>query len=521
MIFLIFLATLSSAHPSKNSDEITEKPNTKIDEMTQTSSGHGNTADKAFDLTPADIHYLQAITDIANVPLDVLQNFDLQLNMDDNHPRNPPPPITPQPYSIPPYRRPTTPGYYDPYYPYDKNLEKKTSNAVALGLGIGIPLGIIATVIVVLTILWCRRRQMQRRPILPYPFYKHSNDYKTQLDSPAYSMHDPWILDRNLLEIDYNKKLGSGAFCNVFIGKINGEAPVTHIYPGVRTQNLVNCSVAVKMLPSFADDIARSDFMQEINFMKALAYHPHLVSMLGFVHDKKSPYLLVELCEKGDLLHLIRSRRDEIIEGPSAHPDGLKIKDLLMFSWQISNGLEYLNSIGCIHRDIAARNVLVDSSNTCKIGDFGLCRLTDSLLYTARGGRLPLKWMAPESLASFEYSFKSDVWSYGVLLWELFSLGEVPYADIQTTDLLTYHRSGKRLEKPTYCPNEIYQIMTSCCLLETNDRPSFQHICSLLAMMLESATENYGYLVPTSKAAAAATEPSSAVREMDEQCDDV
>ncbi|CAI2357917.1 unnamed protein product [Caenorhabditis sp. 36 PRJEB53466] len=416
--------------------------------------------------------------------------------------------------TLPSVEHPTTPQYYDPYYGGDHKYPKDGGvNAVALGLGLGIPLGIIATGLAVFIFFWCRKRRQQNRNPFPLPFPKKVNDYETQLDSPAYSLHDPWILDRNNLEINYSKKLGSGAFCNVFKGKINGEAPVAQIHPGQRTQLLRDCTVAVKMLPSFADDAARSDFMQEINFMKSLAYHPHLVSMLGFVADRKSPYLLVEFCEHGDLLHMIRNRRSEIIEGPTVNPDNLKIKDLLMFSWQISNGLEYLNNIGCIHRDIAARNVLVDSSNTCKIGDFGLCRLTDSLLYTARGGRLPLKWMAPESLSSYEYSFKSDVWSYGVLLWELFSLGEVPYAEVQTTELLQTHRSGKRLLQPEWCPDEIYEVMKLCWEMLADDRPTFNQTCTVFAQMLENATENYGYLVPR--------HCNNQTRDPAEQCDNV
>ncbi|CCD69024.2 Protein kinase domain-containing protein [Caenorhabditis elegans] len=412
-----------------------------------------------------------------------------------------------------PWWRPTTPLYYDPYYGGDKHSSEGGVNAVALGLGIGIPLGIIAFGLALFIFFWCRKRRRQNKNQFPLPFPKKVNDYETQLDSPAYSIHDPWLLDRNNLEINYSKKLGSGAFCNVFKGKINGEAPVSQIHPGQRTQLLRDCPVAVKMLPSFADDAARSDFMQEINFMKSLAYHPHLVSMLGFVADRKSPYLLVEFCEHGDLLHMIRNRRQEIINGPTENPDGLKIKDLLMFSWQISNGLEYLNNIGCIHRDIAARNVLVDSANTCKIGDFGLCRLTDSLLYTARGGRLPLKWMAPESLATYEYSYKSDVWSYGVLLWELFSLGEVPYGEVQTTELLQTHRSGKRLLKPEWCPEEIYDVMRLCWQELPDDRPAFQQTCAVLAQMLENATENYGYLIPKHF--------NNQTRDPSEQCDNV
>uniref|UniRef100_A0A914DQZ0 Protein kinase domain-containing protein n=1 Tax=Acrobeloides nanus TaxID=290746 RepID=A0A914DQZ0_9BILA len=215
--------------------------------------------------------------------------------------------------------------------------------------------------------------------------------------------------------------------------------------------------------------------------------------MLGYVADARSPLLIVEYCSQGDLLHLIRERKHEIANGYE-NQSGLKIKDLVSFSWQISNGLEYLNSLGCIHRDVAARNVLVNQGNVCKIGDFGLCRLTDNLLYTARGGRLPLRWMAPESLKSFEYSFKSDVWSYGIVLYELFSLGEVPYSTIENRHLLDFLESGERLSKPIYCPEEIYQVMLKCWRLQPEERPSFREICPIFIRILENATAEYGYV---------------------------
>ncbi|VDD85627.1 unnamed protein product [Enterobius vermicularis] len=254
-----------------------------------------------------------------------------------------------------------------------------------------------------------------------------------------------------------------------------------------------DCDCAVKVLPEIADDIARSDFVQEINFMKTLQYHSHLVSMLGWAEENGIPMLLVEYCKQGDLLHLLRSKKDEIIKGYENN-GLLKIRDLVSFGWQISNGLEYLSGVGCIHRDVAARNVLVDEFNVAKISDFGLCRLTDCLLYTGRGGRLPLKWMAPESLESFEYTPKSDVWSYGVLLYEIFSFGEVPYTLVETSELLAFLKSGKRLTRPANCPQEIYSLMMKCWNANAAERPSFAEICSTLIKIIENSTPNYGYV---------------------------
>ncbi|CAJ0954322.1 unnamed protein product, partial [Mesorhabditis belari] len=398
-------------------------------------------------------------------------------------------------------------GYYTtPSYDWYREHEPpKKSSRLGMWLGIGIGLAVLAAILCIALFIFCvyRRRRIKRgqRSILPFPGSKETNAYQKYEHSPAMSSlsgNDPWEMPRSNLIVDYENKLGSGAFCNVFKGRIVGEAPVCQLQPSLRSAQFRDCEVAVKMLPSFADDIARSDFMQEINFMKSLRYHLHLVSMLGYVSDRKSPMLIVEFCPHGDLLHYIRERKDFIQSGVN-NESGVRIKEIVSFAWQIAQGLEYLNSVGCIHRDVAARNVLVADNFICKIADFGLCRLTDSLLYTARGGRLPLKWMAPESLSTFEYSFKSDVWSYGILLWELFSLGEVPFGGVQTTDLLIYIRAGNRPDRPSFCTDEVWRLIMTCWHLEADRRPSFTELGREFGKILEIATENYGYLIPTSQ----------------------
>uniref|UniRef100_A0A914WN79 Protein kinase domain-containing protein n=1 Tax=Plectus sambesii TaxID=2011161 RepID=A0A914WN79_9BILA len=298
-------------------------------------------------------------------------------------------------------------------------------------------------------------------------------------------------------------KLGSGAFCVVFKGRLEGAAPICKIQPSVATQCFENCEVAVKKLPEYADDLAKNDFVQEINFMKRIGYHSHLVSILGCITDpQRDPCLIIEYCCNGDLLKYVRNRRLEIIEPMIDDEKALRFKDLLSFAWQISDGLDFLSSKGYIHRDVAARNVLVDEKKVAKISDFGLCRLMDTATYTTRGGRLPIKWMALESLQEYEYTTKSDVWSFGVLLYELFSLGAVPYALIQPTDMIDYLRSGKRLDKPEHCADNVYLIMQECWKDKPNERPSFSDLKMKLGTLLSSATEEYGYL-DTGKASGA------------------
>ncbi|CAG9530330.1 unnamed protein product [Cercopithifilaria johnstoni] len=325
------------------------------------------------------------------------------------------------------------------------------------------------------------------------------NYYKDENDRYHKRIHDVenlWLLEKSRLVVFHEMKLGSGAFCNVYKGAIEGLAPICKVNPSLTTYGTFkDCMCAIKMLSSTADDSAYADFMQEIKFMKSLKYHPHLVSMLGIsIDDNGNIMLLIEYCDLGDLLHLVRNKKGEIIMNYTNEHSKLRIKDLISFSWQISNGLEYLSNIGCVHRDIAARNVLVNATNICKIADFGLCRLSESFIYTGHGRRLPLKWMAPESLRSYEYSIKTDVWSYGVLLYEVFSFGEVPYAPLQATEILDFLNSGARLRQPQYCPINVYTLMLQCWQDEPSLRPTFTEICSILSVILEDNFQNYGYI---------------------------
>uniref|UniRef100_A0A914VJA9 Protein kinase domain-containing protein n=1 Tax=Plectus sambesii TaxID=2011161 RepID=A0A914VJA9_9BILA len=314
---------------------------------------------------------------------------------------------------------------------------------------------------------------------------------------------DAWEVSSDQLKIFNNEKLGSGAFCVVFKGKLVGKAPICKIQPSVALQCFENCEVAVKKLPEYASDLAMDDFVQEIDFMKRIGYHLHLISILGCITDPQlEACLIIEYCSNGDLLKYVRNRRLETgHEGimrtyypVTVDEVALRFKDLLSFAWQISDGMDYLSARGCIHRDVAARNVLVNEMKVAKIGDFGLCRLMDTATYTTRGGRLPIKWMALESLQDYQYTTKSDVWSFGVLLYELFSLGAAPYSLIQPTDMITYLRSGKRLDKPEQCADKVYSIMQECWKENPDERPFFSDLKMELGTLLSYATEEYGYL---------------------------
>ncbi|KAK0409591.1 hypothetical protein QR680_004642 [Steinernema hermaphroditum] len=319
-----------------------------------------------------------------------------------------------------------------------------------------------------------------------------SNDYRDHL--PKKSGKDKWEIKVKHLTIHEDEKLGSGAFASVFKGTVKGKSSVfsSHANLSISLHFKDNSSneVAIKMLHQHTSDANRRDFLNEIDFMKQLGYHPHVLNMIGCVTNLYNPLLVVEHCSKGDLLKLLRRQRNGVEE----EADVLRLKDLISFGWQISDGMSYLSSRNFIHRDVAARNVLISCNNTAKISDFGLCRYTTEALYTTRGGKLPIKWMAPESLRLFEFSTKSDVWSYGVLLFEIFTLGDAPYPSVQLSDMIKHLEQGNRLEKPEICPTEIYDLMCECWLSDPFSRPSFEVSRDKISCLLDVASETYGYI---------------------------
>ncbi|EMP38631.1 Proto-oncogene tyrosine-protein kinase ROS [Chelonia mydas] len=269
-------------------------------------------------------------------------------------------------------------------------------------------------------------------------------------------------------KLNLHNLLGSGAFGEVYEGT---AVDTTGAGSG-------ESKVAVKTLKKGATDYEKSEFLKEAHLMSKFD-HPHILKLLGVCLLNEPQYIILELMEGGDLLSYLRGARGQKFCGPL-----LKVADLLAICLDICKGCVYLEKMHFIHRDLAARNCLVSVkeytslSRIVKIGDFGLARdVYKNDYYRKRGeGLLPVRWMAPESLIDGVFTNRSDVWAFGVLVWETLTLGHQPYPGYSNLDVLHHVQTGGRLELPNNCPDDLRDLMTKCWAQEPHNRPTFCYI---------------------------------------------
>ncbi|XP_058245057.1 fibroblast growth factor receptor 1-A isoform X7 [Hemibagrus wyckioides] len=300
---------------------------------------------------------------------------------------------------------------------------------------------------------------------------------------------DPrWELPRDKLVL--GKPLGEGCFGQVVMGEVLG---MDKDKPNRVTK------VAVKMLKSDATEKDLSDLISEMEMMKIIGKHKNIINLLGACTQDGPLYVIVEYASKGNLREYLRARRPPGMEycyNPDQVPvETVSIKDLVSCAYQVARGMEYLASKKCIHRDLAARNVLVTEDNVMKIADFGLARDIHHIDYYKKttNGRLPVKWMAPEALFDRIYTHQSDVWSFGVLLWEIFTLGGSPYPGVPVEELFKLLKEGHRMDRPSTCTHELYMMMRDCWHAAPSQRPTFKQLVEDLDRTL-SMTSNQEYL---------------------------
>ncbi|XP_029926023.1 fibroblast growth factor receptor 2 isoform X2 [Myripristis murdjan] len=307
---------------------------------------------------------------------------------------------------------------------------------------------------------------------------------------PEYDLpEDPrWEFARDRLTL--GKPLGEGCFGQVVMAEalgIDKDKPKEAV------------TVAVKMLKDDATEKDLSDLVSEMEMMKMIGKHKNIINLLGACTQDGPLYVIVEYASKGNLREYLRARRPPGMEYSydiaRVSDEQLTFKDLVSCTYQVARGMEYLASQKCIHRDLAARNVLVTESNFMKIADFGLARDVHNIDYYKKttNGRLPVKWMAPEALFDRVYTHQSDVWSFGVLMWEIFTLGGSPYPGIPVEELFKLLKEGHRMDKPGNCTNELYMMMKDCWHAISSQRPTFKQLVEDLDRILTLST-NEEYL---------------------------
>lgn len=266
-------------------------------------------------------------------------------------------------------------------------------------------------------------------------------------------------------ELRTDRKIGTGCFGEVYHGYYK-EAK----------------EVAIKTLKQ--GTMSPQAFLEEAVIMRKCR-HPNLVTMYGVCSTEEPLLIITEFMKNGSLLEYLHN-----------NPEGknLKLLDLVEMATQVANGMSYLEEMKLIHRDLAARNILVGENRRVKVADFGLARVIEDSEYTARqGAKFPIKWTAPEAAMYGKFSIKSDVWSYGILLWELVTHGQVPYVGMRNNEVIEQVQSGYRLPQPTKCdcPDEVYRIMRECWHQDPDKRPTFEYLGAYFENYMISSEQSY------------------------------
>nr|XP_020442320.1 tyrosine-protein kinase Tec isoform X1 [Monopterus albus] len=270
--------------------------------------------------------------------------------------------------------------------------------------------------------------------------------------STAGFSYEKWEI--NPSELTFMKEVGSGQFGVVKLGKWRAQH-----------------KVAIKTMREGA--MYEEDFIEEAKIMMRLS-HPNLVQLYGICSQQRPVYIVTEFMEHGCLLSFLQQRRGSFSLG-----------SLLSMCLDVSEGMEHLEANSFIHRDLAARNCLVNEALVVKVSDFGMARYVLDNQYTSSSAKFPVKWSAPEVVNFSKYSSKSDVWSYGVLMWEVFTEGRMPFEQHQNHEVVALVTQGHRLYQPKLATPAIYNIMQLCWYERPEERPSFLQLCMMISDTLE------------------------------------
>ncbi|KAM9536781.1 macrophage-stimulating protein receptor-like isoform 2-T2 [Salvelinus alpinus] len=282
------------------------------------------------------------------------------------------------------------------------------------------------------------------------------------------------LIPADTVNIHHNQIIGKGNFGTVYHGYLTDN----------KNQQLIHCAVKALNRITALEEVEQ--FLREGILMKEF-HHTNVLSLLGILLPQEGlPLVVLPYMKYGDLRHFIRCER----RNPT-------VKDLIGFGLQVAKGMEYLAQKKFVHRDLAARNCMLDETFTVKVADFGMARdVFDKEYYSIQDhkkAKLPVKWMAIESLQTQKFTTKSDVWSFGVLMWELLTRGASPYPEVDPYDITQFLLKGRRLPQPQFCPDALYSIMLECWDPEPELRPDF-HTLDQEVLEIWSCLEGEHYI---------------------------
>lgn len=355
--------------------------------------------------------------------------------------------------------------------PHPPEEAPKISETVVAVTIIGILLVIIIVVVIVWFVAKSRFTNQDMTVISPNPHY---------LPSDELYIPDEWEMPRDKIRLV--KELGQGSFGMVY------EGIAEDLIPGSG-----DLKVAIKTVNDNAGFQERMNFLKEATTMKAFDCY-HVVKLLGVVSKGQPALVIMELMSNGDLKNYLRMHRpDEIEQNPALEPISFSV--ILQMAGEIADGMAYLTAKKFVHRDLAARNCMVSDVGVVKIGDFGMTRDIYETDYYRKGGKglLPVRWMAPESLKDGVFTIMSDMWSYGVVLWEMATLACQPYGGLSNEEVVKFVVEGRIMDRPPGCPQKLCEIMQNCWRFKARDRPTFKSIIESLIPHLNNNFEKVSY----------------------------
>ena len=369
------------------------------------------------------------------------------------------------------------------YIATDSADDSDPNSELVISLSVSLPLVVIIAVVLTISILLvCGIRQKRQVAVLEQLTAGESASFNTYAFASNFDPFD--FLEDQQLEYNYaamevTDRLGEGFFGTVYKA----------IAPGLN--GVAGEFVAVKTLKDTSNHSSLTEFAKELKVCMKFD-HPNIIKLLGVCTESFEKCMIFEFMDLGSLDHCLRaSNPDDEDFDPSRFI--VSKRDFLPIVLQLARALDYLSRLNFVHRDIAARNCLLNTQLIAKIADFGLSRnLNAQNYYKIGGGKksyLPIRWMPPEAILYGKFTIKSDVWSFGVLMWEIYTFSQLPYTGLSNHEVIDFIKERRTMNKPSDCPNTVYDVMRSTWTTVPSQRPGISEVVRRLQLFSEGKTD--------------------------------